>query len=166
MTLNHPTRLAQALVLAAIVTVLGLPAIALGGVNSSYGPHDGWYTYATSVTNVHNSAVRDSNPYGPRDGWYTYAASVTRSATASPADGRSPDTRDAADAAQLQVVDGRSPDTLDAAQAVQPIELVSSSGFDWSDAGIGAGLGAAAITLLGASLLFVFTHRRDRVQAT
>ena len=82
-------------------------------------------------------------------------------------DGRSPDTVDAAGTAQLQVVDGRSPDTLDAAQAVQPIELVSFRGFDWSDAGIGAAMGAALILLMGTSMLLLLRgHRRHHVQAT
>src|SRR5262249_3266559 len=85
-------------------------------------------------------------------------------------DGRSPDTLDAAQNGQngqLQVLDGRSPDTLDAAQTVQPIEFTSSSGFSWSDAGIGAASGARLILLLGVSMFLVlWTHRRHDVQAT
>ena len=63
------------------------------------------------------------------------------------------------------VRDGRSPDTLDATQTVQPIELVSPGGFDWTDAGIGAGMGAGIITLLGVVAIALMTHRSRRVQA-
>jgi hypothetical protein len=203
-------RLTQALVLAAIVAALAVPAVALAGANSGYGPRDGWYTYAASVTKSDRKAASDSNRYGPRDGWYTYAVSVTKSdrkaasdsnrygppdgwytqavsltdsAKALTADGRSPDTLDAAAAGQLQVADGRSPDTLDASDAAQtlvadgrspdtldattgsqPIEVVQRGGFDWGDAGIGAVMGAALIGLLGSSILLA--HRRHRVQTT
>jgi hypothetical protein len=85
-------------------------------------------------------------------------------------DGRSPDTLDAAQNAQnaqLQVLDGRSPDTRDAAQAIQPVEIVNSGSFHWSDAGIGAATGAGLILLLGASMLLLMrTVRRHNVQAT
>jgi hypothetical protein len=50
-------------------------------------------------------------------------------------DGRSPDTRDAADQAQLNaVVDGRSPDTLDAAYQTQLSTLVDGRSPDTLDA--------------------------------
>ncbi len=86
-------------------------------------------------------------------------------------DGRSPDTKDAAVAAHApkvgygfgqsgfagratqppRVVDGRSPDTRDAALAAHstPKVLVAGSGFDWTDAGIGAagGFGIAVIAV-------------------
>jgi hypothetical protein len=96
-------------------------------------------------------------------------------------DGRSPDTVDAAEAAQAQVVDGRSPDTLDAGIVAHSVpltptdlrspdtkdaaELAHSSGatvvvqtgpgsFDWTDAGIGAA-GGFAIALILAGLLLL-----------
>src|SRR5689334_7965950 len=47
------------------------------------------------------------------------AAVASPLAFSAPTDGRSPDTRDAADVAQLAVADGRSPDTIDAASAAQ-----------------------------------------------
>ena len=78
-------------------------------------------------------------------------------------DGRSPDTMDAAAAAAATAsppaVDLRSPDTRDAAGAAyQPqapsIAMVGASGFDWTDAGIGAAAGfATALLLAGAFLL-------------
>ncbi len=107
------------------------------------------------------------------------------------ADGRSPDTRDAALAASSGsfgqgfverndrahfrgtgsvsstplVRDGRSPDTLDAAATAQPVELVRPTGFDWGDAGIGAALGAGALGLLGGGAALALTRRRQRVRA-
>ena len=77
MTTIHLSRFTQTLLLAAIVAALAAPAVALAGTNSGYGPPDGWYTYAVSVTKSDRTAVRDSSRYGPRDGWYTYAASAT-----------------------------------------------------------------------------------------
>jgi hypothetical protein len=164
MTRNHMIRCRQALVPAAIVAALALPAVALAGSHAGYGAHDGWYSYATSVTPAHGTAAGDSNRYGARDGWYTQAVSLTRAVTSLPLDGRSPDTLDAAQASQPQVADGRSPDTRDAAQAVQPIELVTPGGFDWRDAGIGAAM-TAMITLLAGSILLL-TRKRNRVQTT
>ena len=80
-------------------------------------------------------------------------------------DGRSPDTRDAAwlvrrvrhvsgraVRSQIVVRDGRSPDTKDAAVAARmtpsPVIILGATGFDWTDAGIGAvaGFGLAAIS--------------------
>ena len=166
MTPNHPIRLTRALVFAATVAALAVPAGALAGSNSGYGPHDGWYTYATSVTKSDRKAASDSSRYGPRDGWYTYAASLTNSANAVTVDGRSPDTVDAAAAAQLQVADGRSPDTLDAALSPQPVTFVQSGGFDWADAGIGAGLATALSSLLaGSVLVWIRRHPRHRIHA-
>ncbi len=139
MTTTDLSRFTQTLLLAAIVAALAAPAVALAGANSGYGPRDGWYTYAVSVTN---------------------------SAKALTVDGRSPDTLAAADTAQLQVADGRSPDTLDAAFSPQPVAFVQPGRFDWADAGIGAATGAALIALLGSLLLLlVRSHRRQRVQA-
>lgn len=179
-------RLAQPLVLAAIVAALALPAVALASSNTGYGPRDGWYTYATAVTKSDRKASGDSNRYGPRDGWYTNAVSLTTAAKTVRVDGRSPDTLDAAQATQLQAIDGRSPDTLEAAAAPrllvadgrspdtleaastpQPIEIVQPGGFDWADAGIGA-IVATLITLFigGTMLLLTRFNRRQRVRAT
>jgi hypothetical protein len=84
-------------------------------------------------------------------------------------DGRSPDTIDAAAAAHATAnqpaIDRRSPDTRDAAAAAHarqapPIVIVGNSGFDWTDAGIGAAGGFALALLLGAA--FLLTHRGSR----
>ena len=136
-------RLVQALVPAAIVAALAVPTVALAGANAGYGPHDGWYTYAVSLTSS--------------------AKSLT-------VDGRSPDTQDAAYNAQQRLlvpVDGRSPDTIDAALSPQPIMSTPASRFDWGDASIGAGLASGLLTLVAATaLLWLRRHSSDRFQTT
>jgi hypothetical protein len=85
------------------------------------------------------------------------AASVIR-------DGRSPDTRDAADAASV-IRDGRSPDTRDAALAahlgVAPAVMVVRGSFDWTDAGIGAAAGFGLALVAGAAIALA-NPRRSR----
>jgi hypothetical protein len=146
---THLIRLTQAAMLAAVVAVF-VPNLAQGK------------PIAKAVLSSPSTVVLDGRSPDTRDAAYNTQFQVI--------DGRSPDTLDAAQnaqTAQLQVLDGRSPDTLDAAQTVQPIELTTSSGFDWSDAGIGAASGAGLLLLLGVSMLLLLrTHRRHDVQAT
>ena len=93
-------------------------------------------------------------------------------------DGRSPDTKDAAAvhasqsrttaAALTARVDGRSPDTQDAAAAAHatpsPVIIVGSTGFDWTDAGIGATAGFG-LALIAASAL-ALTRGREAPTTT
>jgi hypothetical protein len=85
-------------------------------------------------------------------------------------DGRSPDTLDAAATAQQAAqipTDGRSPDTLDAAADPEPVAFTQPRGFDWGDAGIGASFAGALLTvLLGAGVLWSRLHGRRHVQTT
>jgi hypothetical protein len=88
-------------------------------------------------------------------------------------DGRSPDTKDAAAvhasqsrttaAALTAKVDGRSPDTKDAAAAAHttpsPVVIVAASGFNWTDAGIGAATGLGLAVVLGAGLALARSRR-------
>jgi hypothetical protein len=64
-------------------------------------------------------------------------------------------------------VDHRSPDAQDSGWQSPPAppEIAVSSGFDWGDAGIGAGtvLGLMLITL---SVMFTVVHRRNRTATT
>jgi hypothetical protein len=128
------------LVLAAAVAVLATPTIALGGSGAT--TPDWFERYAAA------------HPYGD---------------TVSPAvEMRSADTLDAvADARQALLVpsDGRSPDTLDEASAPQPVILTTPGGFDWSDAGIGAGVGTGALALLFAAAAMLLRRPR-RMQST
>jgi hypothetical protein len=101
---------------------------------------------------------------------------LARSAqSATPAtDLRSPDSRDAhrtAPAAVTAVViDRRSPDVVDLGSARvvgrEPVVSISSPqrGFDWGDAGIGAG-GAIAVVLLGMGGALMATHRRRAIKS-
>lgn len=85
---------------------------------------------------------------------------------------RSPDSRDAhrfVVEAPSSAVDRRSPDTVDLASgrsiAGQPVVTMVSprGGFDWGDAGIGAG-GALALVLLGLGVVLMTSHRRRGVK--
>ena len=97
------------------------------------------------------------------------------------ADGRSPDTKDAAATAQIMSSDLRSPDTRDAGLAAHTVTPAAaadlrspdtrdaariahttgstvvveagSQGFDWTDAGIGAAGGFAIALIVGGMLL-------------
>jgi len=105
--------------------------------------------------------------YGPPDGWYPYAVSLTQqSRQPILIDGRSPDTVDASVANQtdLAPADGRSPDTVDfAVQAHNPF-IVSSSqpGFQWGDFGIGGGVALGAVIVLLLSLLALRSAREEQ----
>jgi hypothetical protein len=175
------TRVAQAFALAAVVVVVLAPGVALGKPMPVTSP-DVFERYA--ITHPYGEGALEqpapdvferyatAHPFGQSatilDGRSPDTLDAAATAQLAVVDGRSPDTLDAADNAALQVVDGRSPDTLDAAQAVQPVEIVQpKAGFDWSDAGIGAGLGAAMILLLSVLGAMLVSHRRGhRVQAT
>jgi len=155
-------RLITGLALAISLAALTVPSALAGGA-SRYGAPDGWYPYAVSLTKASTTSR-----YGPLDPWaLAYFASHAKPSTAV-IDGRSPDTRDAAQVAQqraLVPVDGRSPDTLDAAiQAHTPVATVTlSPGFDWGDFGIGAAAAFGAMLLLGMSMRLL-TARQSRKQ--
>ena len=99
------------------------------------------------------------------------AAVAAPTAAAQQQDLRSPDAVDAA-LVQRQAQDARSPDARDAAQGrgtftaprvtvvrvTQPSPS-ASRGFDWGDAGIGAG-GILALVLIGVGAALTVTHRR------
>jgi hypothetical protein len=156
-------RLITGLALAISLAALTVPSALAGGA-SRYGPPDPW---ALPYLASHTEASTTSR-YGPLDPWaLAYFASHAKPSTAV-IDGRSPDTRDAAQAAQqraLVPVDGRSPDTLDAAiQAHTPVATVTlSPGFDWGDFGIGAAAAFGAMLLLGMSMRLL-TARQSRKQ--
>jgi hypothetical protein len=98
------------------------------------------------------------------------AAATAQQAAQIPSDGRSPDTLDAAATAQQAAQipsDGRSPDTLDAAAHPEPVVFIQPRGFDWGDAGIGASFAGALLTaLLGAGVLWSRLHGRRHMQTS
>lgn len=76
----------------------------------------------------------------------------THSPQVSLVDLRSPDTRD--------VADGRGPQTFAPPTVVRIVPTgTGAHGFDWGDAGIGAG-GAIALVLLAIGSVMLLTHRR------
>jgi hypothetical protein len=181
-------RLITGLALAISLAAITVPSALAGGA-SRYGPPDPWaLPYLTSHTKASMT-----QRYGPLDPWaLSYFASQatpttglidgrspdTRDAAQAaqkqalvPVDGRSPDTRNAAQAAQavqarlLVLADGRSPDTIDAAlQAHSPVVTVSlSPGFQWGDFGIGVVAALGAVFLFGLSMRLL-TARQSREQ--
>jgi hypothetical protein len=158
-------------------------ALAAGG--SSYGPPDGWYPHAVSITqqqlidgrspdtrDAAAAAQAASSRFGAPDGWYPYALSLTKQQHPTLFDGRSPDTRDAAATASLLAMtplDGRSPDTADAAfLAHLPTATVyRSTGFQWDDfaTGVAATLGLVLLILVSSKLLMARrnNHQTDPV---
>ena len=114
------------------------------------------------------------------------AAAIAVVALAAPAtsaayqDLRNPDTRDAAAASQEAAIEAqrekpgyqdlRNPDTRHPAiesprggvtETPQPPEIAQSPGFDWGDAGIGAGA-VLGVVLILLSVMFAVVHRRNR----
>ena len=100
------------------------------------------------------------------------AAVAAPTAVAQQQDLRSPDAADIAPSVTTQAQDNRSPDARDAADGrgtftaprvtVVRVAQPSSSagrGFDWGDAGIGAG-GILALVLIGLGGALVVVHRR------
>jgi hypothetical protein len=180
--LRYKRWLVAGLGVAAMVVPTGATA---AGSSRQYGPPDGWYGYAVSVTKQ-----QQAKQYGPPDGWYTYAVSVTKQQQAGVAlDGRSPDTRDAAFAAQAAEsapVDGRSPDTIDAAYVAQTAESTPVDGrspdttdaavlahnpvvnairtpaFQWGDFGIGGASALGALLLLGMSMRAISSRKNGK----
>jgi hypothetical protein len=176
------TRIGQTFALAAVVLVALAPGVAVGKP-MPYSTHpDVFERYAIAHPYGEGALEQPApdvferyaatHPYGDTvtilDGRSPDTLDAADSAALQVVDGRSPDTLDAASTTALQVVDGRSPDTIDAAQAIQPIEVVQAkSSFDWSDASIGAGLGAGMILVLSVLGGALVSHRRGhRVQAT
>ena len=93
-------------------------------------------------------------------------AALTSPASSIALDYRNPDSKAAAvETQQGSPVDLRSPDAKDVGQVAQtppaPPETAKATGFDWGDAGIGAGtvLGMLLITV---SIMFTVMHRRSR----
>jgi len=118
------------------------------------------------------------------------AAIAAAPAASGIADGRSPDTRDAAYLAHLDgrspdtieaaaqahatpavpaITDGRSPDTRDAAFAAHTlapvVTITDSGGFAWFDAGIGAAGGFAIGLVLASGVVVANRGGRRRIAA-
>jgi hypothetical protein len=161
---------------------------------AQYGAPDGWTPYVEELTRESHGGLSSQaysavvakgeamntrygtqstqiNPSSPETRARLVAqgyedGTLYRQSTSGVLDGRSPDTKDAALAAQQSnssVVDGRSPDTRDFATiAHEPVVTITKSpGFQWGDFGIGTGVALAAVILLALSLRFL-SNRQNR----
>ena len=116
------------------LTLAGIAAAA-ALAPSALAAHDSWYGYATSLTKAQQTApfITDTlapggtTSVGDRDPWYGYAVSLT----------------------QAQQSPRFITDTLAPGGGPSVVSVPASSGFDWADAGIGAG----AMAGIGALLL-------------
>jgi hypothetical protein len=150
------------------LTLAGLAvAAAVFGATShrALAAHDSWYGYAVSVTNAQQSAPFITDTLAPggkalvngRDPWYGYAVSLTQAQ-------QSPSfiTDTLAPGGKAPVQGYRFiTDTLAPGGGPSEVSAPASNGFDWSDAGIGAGVMAGiALMLLGSARLL---HRRNVV---
>jgi ABC-type sugar transport system substrate-binding protein len=151
-------RLIIGLVLATALAALAIPS-ALAGNTSRYGPLDPWaLKYFASHTTT-TPAVIDGRSPDTRD-----AAQAAQASLLILADGRSPDTQDAAQTAQanlLTPVDGRAPDTIDAAtQAHIPVvTVIQQPGFQWGDFGIGVAAAFGLICLVAIPSRLLTAHK-------
>jgi hypothetical protein len=171
------TRLAQTMALAATAAALAAPTVALANSAGDTPAPDSFERYAAAHPFGHGAAASNPAP----DAFERYAATHL---TIALSEGRSPDTRDAAQAAQIRLADRRSPDTRDATAALQAqgggslssLENVRAplttqahqpGQFDWADAGIGAILALTLVLSAGSVMLLLGKlNRRPRFQAT
>ena len=137
------------------------------GVHGALAAHDTWYAYATSLTGAQESGT---------DPWYGYAVSLTDAQRSAPF---ITDTLAPGGTAPVQsyrfvtdtLATGGAPaqsyrfvtDTLAPGGGSSEVRAPAFSGFDWGDAGVGAGVMAAiGVMLLGGLHLL---HRRSMLAA-
>jgi hypothetical protein len=158
----HLIRTTRALTLGAVIAALVVPATALGSSSGASAALDVFERYA--AVHPYGSGIGDQ---GPAPDWFERSAAAQTMVTI---DGRSADTLDAvgnARQASLAPIDGRSPDTLEAASAPRPVVVAQPGGFDWADAGIGAGFtGGLLVLLAGVGTAWVRHQTRQRIQTT
>jgi hypothetical protein len=138
----------SSVVAVAVAALLTAPAAFAGGT-SQYGAHDAWYAYATS----HSAA-----PAQLPDPWLRYAVALTSREMSAQPTGLSftTDTLGGNGQPQQTPVVHFVTDTM--APGGGNTVVSTSPGFDWTDAGIGAG--AALGGLLLASVAGVAVMRR------
>ncbi len=139
---THTIRLATAIVLAASLAALAVPAAPAGG-RPSYGPPDGWYTYAVSLTKSTRTGASQAQP--------TAVGRILAQERA-------------------RQYDPRLCGGLAACSSELPRRIVAAipttgrqGGFDWADAGIGAGGAFGLALLLGGAALAVKRNRQNRL---
>ena len=124
------------------LTLASLAVAALAGAAApgALAAHDSWYSYATSLTNSQQ-----------HDPWFAYAVSLTQAQHSAPF---ITDTLAHGGTAPTQSYRFIT-DTLAPGGGTSVVSVPASSGFDWADAGIGAGAmaGIGALLLGSARLL-------------
>ena len=135
----------RGLALAAVVVILAGPATALGNSSPTKAPADWFERYAAAHPFGHGTPDEGNVP----DWLERFAAAHPYGAGAG--------------FVASTVVDGRSPDTRDAAAVLTPAVLVQPGGFDWGDAGIGAGFGSGLL-LAASALLWMRRHLQRWMQ--
>lgn len=176
MSPNTLSRLIRTMLLAATAAALAAPTVALASSSGGTPAPDWFERYAAA--HPFGNGVDSSRP-APPGAFERYAATHTIVLT----DGRSPDTRDAAQAAQIRLADTRSPDTRDAAADYQlagslqatPTAAIATATrqesqagqFDWADASIGAILALTLVLSVGGAMLLLGKHhRRPKIRTT
>jgi len=147
------------------LTLAGLAVAALVGAVApgAFAAHDSWYSYATSLTNTQR-----------HDPWFAYAVSLTeaqpsaRFITDTLAPGGSTPAQRYRLITDTLAPGGTAPaqsyrfitDTLAPGGGPSVVSAPVSNGFDWADAGIGAGATAGIALLLLASGRALQSRRR------
>jgi len=147
------------------LTLAGLAVAALVGAVApgAFAAHDSWYSYATSLTNTQR-----------HDPWFAYAVSLTeaqpsaRFITDTLAPGGSTPAQSYRLITDTLAPGGTAPaqsyrfitDTLAPGGGPSVVSAPVSNGFDWADAGIGAGATAGIALLLLASGRVLQSRRR------
>jgi hypothetical protein len=161
----------RSVVAVAAVALLTAPGALAGGA-SQYGPHDPWYAYATS-----QSAAPAQQP----DPWIRYAVAFTSRARSAQHAGLvfttdtlggnghstpAPVVRFTTDTLGGNGQPTRAPVVRFVTDTLAPgggtMVVASGEGFDWSDAGIGAGAAIVAVLLASVAGGAVL-HRRGRL---
>jgi hypothetical protein len=129
------------------LTLAGLAVAAVVGAVApgAFAAHDSWYSYATSLTNTQR-----------HDPWFAYAVSLTE---AQPSARFITDTLAPGGTAPAQSYRFVT-DTLAPGGGPSVVSAPVSNGFDWADAGIGAGATAGIALLLLASGRVLQSRRR------
>jgi hypothetical protein len=170
---THLIRTKRPLLLAAIVAALAIPAAALAGngdpIRDSLA--DRGLVPATSAAST-GTTTSDwferyvgAHPYGLGTIGVTTSSDPIRDSLAD----RGLTPRTSPNTGTVATSSVATPDWIERYAAAHPYGdtaqlRASSGGFDWSDAGVGAGFATALFTLLAGSLFAIRRHTRQRMQ--
>jgi hypothetical protein len=145
------------------LTLAGI-VVAAAIAPSALAAHDAWYGYGVSLTQAQQSVPFITDTLAPggkasvssRDPWYGYATSLTQAQRSVPfiTDTLAPGGKAPVEGYRFIT------DTLAPGGGPSVVSAPVSNGFDWGDAGIGAGVMAGLALLLLGSGRAVQQHRR------